>query len=68
MAINTSQVLAVCHHINKANYGSFASALACTYLLADQSNREKLLNAFSELFERVQGDMLAFEQFNAERA
>jgi hypothetical protein len=63
--LNHSQALAVCHHIQSANYGSFASALSCTYILADQDNREKLLNAFSELFIRINGDREAYEAFNS---
>lgn len=63
--MNDTQALAVCRHINKANYGSFASALACTYMLADQDNREKLLTAFLDLFQRIERDMLAYQAFEA---
>ncbi len=45
------------------HYGSFASAIACAYMLADQSNRETLLTAFADLFNRVHADMVAYEQF-----
>lgn len=45
------------------HYGSFASAIACAYMLADQSNRETLLTAFADLFSRVHADMVAYEQF-----
>jgi hypothetical protein len=63
--LTDSQALAVCRHIQAANYGSFASALSCTYILADQSNRETLLMAFSELFSRIHGDMVAYENFTS---
>ncbi len=63
--MNTTQAMTVCRHIEKANYGSFTSALACTYMLADQDNREKLLQAFSDVFERIERDMLAYHQFMA---
>ena len=45
------------------HYGSFASAIACAYMLADQNNRETLLTAFSDLFSRVHADMVAYDQF-----
>jgi hypothetical protein len=57
------QAFKVCKHIQSANYGSFANALSCTYMLADQHNREKLLEAFSDLFSRINGDMVAYEAF-----
>ena len=57
------QAFKVCKHIQYANYGSFASALSCTYMLADQDNRQKLLEAFSDLFNRINGDMVAYEAF-----
>lgn len=63
--LTDSQALAVCRHIQSANYGSFASALSCTYVLADQWNREKLLEAFSDLFSRIHGDMVAYENFTS---
>ena len=50
------------------HYGSFASAIACAYMLADQNNRETLLNAFSGLFNRVHADMVAYEQFQNQGA
>jgi hypothetical protein len=50
------------------HYGSFASAIACAYMLADQSNRETLLKAFSGLFNRVHADMVAYEQFQNQGA
>lgn len=50
------------------HYGSFASAIACAYMLADQSNRETLLTAFSDLFNRVHADMVAYEQFQNQGA
>lgn len=62
------QVRKVCQHINSANYGSFASALACTYLLADSDNRQKLINAFDDLFKRIEGDMLAYNDFMSQKA
>ena len=62
-----SEALDVVRHIHAANYGSFASALACAYQLADQDNRETLLKAFHGLFERIHGDMLAYQAFQAER-
>lgn len=37
--------------------GSFASAIAKAYLHADSTNRETLLKAFGELFERHVNDM-----------
>jgi len=63
--MTTSEALAVARHVQNANYGSFCSALTCTYMLADESNREKLLQAFGELFKRIQGDMLAYAEFQA---
>lgn len=63
-----SQALEVCRHIQAANYGSFASALSCTYMLADADNRTKLLNAFEDLFSRIQGDMKAYNAFMAKAA
>lgn len=65
--MTTSEALAVVRHIQNANYGSFASALSCAYILADQDNRERLLNAFGDLFARIQGDMLAYQAFEASR-
>jgi hypothetical protein len=50
------------------HYGSFASAIACAYMLADQSNRETLLTAFADLFGRVHADMVAYEQFQNQAA
>ena len=50
------------------HYGSFASAIACAYMLADQNNRETLLTAFSGLFSRVHADMVAYEQFQNQGA
>jgi hypothetical protein len=35
------------------NYGSFAYALSCAYFAADSNNRETLLTAFQDLFQRV---------------
>lgn len=67
MAMTTSEALAVARHVHESNYGSFASALACTYMLADQDNRERLLQAFGDLFSRIQRDMLAYQAFQAER-
>ena len=61
-----SQALAVCRHIQAANYGSFASALSCAYLLADSDNCLKLLGAFLDLFKRIEGDMLAYAEFTAQ--
>ena len=63
MAINTNQALVICRHIQAGNYGSFVNALSCTYMLADQDNREKLLSAFSDLFQRIENDMLAYQAF-----
>jgi hypothetical protein len=63
--MTNDQAHKVALHISRANYGSFASALACAYLLGDQDNREKLLQAFLGLFERIERDMVAFEEFNA---
>ena len=34
-------------------YGSFASAIACAYFLADSDNKTKLLEAFNDLFLRA---------------
>ena len=45
------------------HYGSFASAIACAYMLADTNNRETLLEAFAALFSRVHADMVAYDQF-----
>ena len=67
MAMTSSQALAVARHVQNANYGSFASALSCAYILADQDNRERLLQAFGDLFARIQGDMLAYQAFEASR-
>ena len=50
------------------HYGSFASAIACAYMLADQSNRETLLQAFNGLFSRVHADMVAYEAFQNQGA
>lgn len=61
--MNQDQAHRVARHIQSANYGSFASALSCAYLLGDSDNREKLLQAFLGLFERVERDMLAYEAF-----
>ena len=61
-----SQALAVCRHIQAANYGSFVSALSCAYLLADSDNRLKLLGAFSDLFSRIEADMIAYTEFTAQ--
>lgn len=47
------------------HYGSFASAIACAYMLADQDNKETLLTAFADLFNRVHADMLAYDNFQA---
>ena len=66
-AMTTSEALAIARHLQDANYGSFASALSCTYILADQDNRERLLTAFGDLFERIQRDMLAYQDFEAQR-
>lgn len=35
--------------------GSFAAAIAEAYFAADQHNRERLLQAFGDLFERFRG-------------
>ena len=38
---------------NMENYGGgFAGAIALAYFRADSSNRERIINAFPELFER----------------
>lgn len=66
--MTNSQALAVCRHIQSANYGSFASALSCTYMLADSDNRQKLLETFSDLFSRIEGDMIAYNDFLAAKA
>jgi hypothetical protein len=50
------------------HYGSFASAIACAYMLADTNNRETLLTAFADLFGRVHADMVAYEQFTNQGA
>jgi len=60
-----SQALLICRHIQAANYGSFVSALSCAYLLADSDNRLKLLGAFSDLFSRIEADMIAYAEFTA---
>lgn len=65
--MTTSEALAIARHVQNANYGSFASALSCAYILADQDNRERLLTAFGDLFARIQGDMLAYQAFEASR-
>lgn len=65
--MTTSEALAVARHVQNANYGSFCSALSCAYILADQDNRERLLQAFGDLFARIQGDMLAYQAFEAAR-
>lgn len=65
--MTSSEALAVARHVQNANYGSFASALSCAYILADQDNRERLLQAFGDLFARIQGDMLAYQAFEASR-
>jgi hypothetical protein len=49
-------------------YGSFACAIGCAYMLADQWNKETLLTAFSDLFARVHADSVAYEQFQASQA
>lgn len=65
--MTSCEALAVARHVHNANYGSFASALSCAYILADQDNRERLLQAFGDLFARIQGDMLAYQAFEASR-
>jgi hypothetical protein len=50
------------------HYGSFASAIACAYMLADQNNRETLLTAFADLFNRVHADMVAYAEFQNQAA
>lgn len=49
------------------HYGSFASAISCAYMLADQDNKERLLTAFSDLFARVHADMVAYDAFQASK-
>jgi hypothetical protein len=50
------------------HYGSFASAIACAYMLADETNRETLLTAFAGLFNRVHADMVAYAEFQNQAA
>jgi hypothetical protein len=61
-----SQALLICRHIQAANYGSFVSALSCAYLLADSDNRLKLIGAFSDLFSRIEADIIAYAEFTAQ--
>ena len=63
--MNQDQALKIANYITQANYGSFASALAYAYLLADQDNRAKLLQAFLDLFQRVEQDMVTYAEFIA---
>ncbi len=56
------QALKAAHRMQH-QYGSFASAISCAYMLADQNNRETLLTAFSDLFSRVHADSVAYDQF-----
>ena len=63
--MHQDQALKVANHITRANYGSFASALAYAYLLADQDNRAKLLQAFLDLFQRIERDMVAYAEFTS---
>ena len=65
MNMQLDQALAIANHASRGHYGSFASALGCAYILADQWNREKLLAAFSDLFQRIADDLAAHEQFLA---
>lgn len=39
--------------MSTGSYGSFAAYLGSSYLVGDSSNREKILGAFSGLFETV---------------
>ena len=63
--MHQDQALKVANYITQANYGSFASALAYAYLLADQDNRAKLLQAFLDLFQRIERDMVAYAEFTS---
>jgi hypothetical protein len=39
-------------------YGSFAQHIGCAYLVADNNNKETLLEAFKSLFETVLSDVV----------
>ena len=51
--------------IMQDHYGSFASAISCAYMLADQDNKERLLQAFGDLFQRVHDNYMASLVVNA---
>lgn len=52
MKLNATQLHRAAHAMIE-NGGSFAGAIAAAYFAADSANRERLLAAFGDLFERA---------------
>lgn len=51
--MTSDQAHKAAYAMSTGSYGSFAAYLGSSYLVGDSSNREKLLGAFSGLFETV---------------
>lgn len=48
-----SQLHRAASEMKSGRHGQFCAAIADAYLIADPTNREKLLDAFGDLFARV---------------
>lgn len=55
--MTTDQAHKSAYAMSKGRYGSFAEFIGCAYLVADNNNKETLLEAFKSLFETVLSDI-----------
>ena len=59
--LNPEQLYKVARILQDGHYGSFMSAIGCAWQLADTDNKEKLLQAFGDTFERVYSNAVQAE-------
>lgn len=59
--LNPDQIYKIARILQDGHYGSFMSAIGCALQLADSTNKEKLIQAFGDTFERVYSNAMQAE-------
>ena len=62
--MNSEQLYKVAKILEKGYYGSFFSAIGCALQLADSDNKQRLLTAFGDTFQRVYDNAVEAEKLS----
>ena len=62
--MNSDQLYKVAKILERGVYGSFFSAIGCALQLADSDNKQRLIDAFGDTFQRVYDNAVEAEKLS----